>query len=99
MLLELRIVKIAVIIKLWDVFQRLSDIRDEKPSRSSKLVSLPVQEAVRNLADLLSDYKNSKLFKKLPHCINYNKKFTLFLGHSWGGRVTEWLSKNNYCSI
>lgn len=41
-----------------------------------------MQEAVRNLADLLSDYKNSKLFKKLPHCINYNKKFTLFQGYS-----------------
>lgn len=78
----LRIIKTAVIIKLWDVFQRLPDIRDEKDPAGRASPS-PCQHtmAVCNLANLLSGYRNSKLFKKLQ-CINYNKKFTLFLGYS-----------------
>ena len=62
----LGIMTTAVIIKLWDGFQRLKEDPAGHPSPS------PCQclRAVQDLADLSPGCKNSKLVKKLPLCTN-----------------------------
>ena len=62
----LQIMMTAVIIKLWDGFQRLKEDLAGHPSPS------PCQctRAVQDLADPSPGCKNSQLVKKLPPCTN-----------------------------